>query len=90
MVGNGFMANNHIVFIRLTCGFDTHWHIPDKENKLERRKLHMIVSVQCLNDAKTFGNGYAFWHNGKKVAQCDESDYHETVTELISQGYIIR
>lgn len=26
----------------------------------------MIVSVQCLNDTKTFGNGYVFWHNGKK------------------------
>ena len=50
----------------------------------------MIVSVQCLNDTKTFGNGYIFWCNGKRVAQCEESDYHETVTELISQGYIIR
>lgn len=50
----------------------------------------MIVSVQWCNDTNSFNYGYTFWHNGKKVAQCDESDYHETVTELTAQGYIIR
>ena len=24
IVGNGFIANNYIVFVRLTCGFDAH------------------------------------------------------------------
>ena len=50
----------------------------------------MIVSVQWCNDTNSFNYGYTFWHNRKKVAQCDELDYHETVTELILQGYIIR
>lgn len=50
----------------------------------------MIVSVQWCNDTKTFKTGYVFLHKGKVVDQCDESDYHDTVTELISQGYIVR
>ena len=49
----------------------------------------MIVSVQWCNDTNSSQFGYTFWCKRKVVARCDESDYHETVDELRSQGYII-
>ena len=42
----------------------------------------MKVSVQWCNDTNSSDYGYAFWHNGKRVARCEESDYHQTVQEL--------
>jgi hypothetical protein len=50
----------------------------------------MIITEQNCNDGNSFYHDYAFWHKGKVVARCDESDYHETVAELAEQGYIIR
>lgn len=50
----------------------------------------MRLTVQNCNDGNSFYFSYAFWHNGRVVARCDESDYHETIEELMEQGYIIR
>ena len=49
----------------------------------------MRVTVQWCNDKNSYYYGYTFWHNKKVVERCDESDYHDTVDELTSKGYIV-
>lgn len=49
----------------------------------------MRVSVQWCNDTNSSRYGYVFRHKGKVIAECEESDYHETVNELLGEGYII-
>ena len=47
----------------------------------------MRVSVEWCNDKRTSRYGYVFRHKEKVIAECDESDYDETVNELESMGY---
>lgn len=51
--------------------------------------MKMRVSVQWCNDANSARYGYVFRYKGKVIAECEESDYHETVEELKGMGYII-
>lgn len=54
-----------------------------------KEMIPLRVSVEWCNDHKSYGTGYIFRHNKKVIARCDESDYHEFVDMLRSQGYII-
>lgn len=47
-----------------------------------------IVVEPAPNNSYSFG--YIFWCNGRIVARCDESDYHETVARLCEDGYSFR
>ena len=51
--------------------------------------MSMRVTVQHCNDTNSYHCECVFWHKGEVVDRCDESDYHETVEELESKGYII-
>ncbi len=46
----------------------------------------MIITVQNCNAGNSFYNAYAFWHKGRVVARCDESDYHETIDGIKHAG----
>lgn len=49
----------------------------------------MRLSIEWCNDKKSSYFGYAFRCNGRVVARCDESDYHETLRSLLDEGYEI-
>lgn len=51
--------------------------------------MTMRVSEEWCNDKKASEYGYVFRHKGKVIAECEESDYHETVEELKAKGYKI-
>lgn len=47
------------------------------------------LSIQWCNDCNSYLYGYVFRCNDKVVARCEESDYHETLDDLLAQGYVL-
>ena len=51
MVATVVVANNYTIFVRLTCGFDAHWHIKHPiKGAIFMPKIHTKKENKQMND----------------------------------------
>lgn len=49
------------------------------------------IVIEWVNDKKSYRFGYIFRNSRTRevVAWCDEADYHETLSDLLEEGYSV-